>query len=67
MSLGFADAFEAQIAMDNADLNLTYQQFTSDTIRAQDERTELGLFRKGSIALQNMEGFALVPPRELKF
>jgi hypothetical protein len=68
MSLGFTDAFEAQIAIDNADLNLAYQEFT-DTIRAQGEevkmlRKELGLVRKESVAL---EGFALVPPRELKF
>ena len=70
MSLGFTDAFEAQIAVENADVNLSYQQFT-DTIRAQGEEVEmlskeLGPVRKESIGLKTMEGFALVPPRERK-
>jgi len=63
MSLGFADAFEAQIAIDNADLNLTYQHCT-DTIQAREEevkmlRKELVLVRKENMALQKLQGFVI--------
>ena len=63
MSLGFNDAFEAQIAIDNADLNLTCQQLT-DTIQAQEEevkmlRKEPVLVRKENMALEKLQGFGI--------
>ena len=66
MSLGFNDAFEAQIAIDNTDLNLTYQQFT-DTIQTQEQeviqvnmlRKELVLVRKENMALEKLQGFVI--------
>lgn len=63
ISLGFNDAFEAQTAIDAADLDLTYQQFT-ETIRAQDAevkmlRKELEEVQKENKAYLKMLGFIL--------
>ena len=48
-SLGFNDAFEAQAAIDAADLDLTYHQFT-DTIRTQ--QAKVMMLRKENKALK---------------